>query len=161
MSQEKKTLIVIDSILKQVEGWRLNKRMKSNVAVISVPDASTNGMIHYVKGCLEDISSDTVILHHGTNDLKSGNTSEKIATDRVNLALTIQSEKTKVFISGLTTTNDNLDKKRKEVNQSLERKFLVEKLGFIDNQKINLKILNQSGFHLNEYGTRRLVNNFC
>ena len=135
--------------------------MKSNVSVRSIPGASTNGVIHHVKGWVEDIWPDTVILHHGTNDIKSGNTSEKIATDIVNLALTIQSEKTKVFISGLTTTNDNLDKKRKEVNQSLERKFLVEKLGFIDNQKINLKILNQSGFHLNEYETRRLVNNFC
>ena len=161
MSPEKKNLIVIDSILKQVEGWRLNKRIKSNVAVISDPDASTNGMIHYVKGCLEDISSDTVILHHGTNDLKSGNTSEKIATDIVNLALTIQNEKTKVFISGLTIRNDNLDKRRKEVKQFLERKCLVEKLGFIDNQNINLKMLNQSGLHLNEYGTSRLVNNFC
>ena len=150
-----------DSILKHVEGWRLNKRMKSNVLVRSIPGASTNGMIHHVKGCLEDISPDTAILHHGTNDLKSGNTSEKIATDIVNLALTIQNEKTKVFISGLTIRNDNLDKRRKEVNQFLERKCLVEKLGFIDNQNINLKMLNQSGLHLNEYGTRRLVNNFC
>ena len=50
-------------------------------------------MVHHVKGCLEDISPDTVILHNGTNDLKSGNTSEKIATDIVNLALTIRSEK--------------------------------------------------------------------
>ena len=157
----KNTLIVLNSILKHVEGWRLNKRMKSNVSVRSIPGASTNGMIHHVKGCLEDISPDTVILHHGTNDLKSGNTSEKIATDIVNLALTIQNEKTKVFISGLTIRNDNLDKRRKEVKQFLERKCLVEKLGFIDNQNINLKMLNQSGLHLNEYGTSRLVNNFC
>ena len=35
----------------------------------------------------------------------------------VNLALTIQSEKNKVFISGLTIRNDNLDKRWKEVNQ--------------------------------------------
>ena len=41
-------------------------------------------MIHHVKGCLEDISPDTVILHHGTNDLKSGNTSENIAAYMVN-----------------------------------------------------------------------------
>ena len=111
----KNTLIVLDSILKHVEGWRLNKRMKSNVSVRSIPGASTNGMIHHVKGCLEDISPDTVILHHGTNDLKSGNTSEKIATDIVNLALTIQNEKTKVFISGLTIRNDNLDKRQKSI----------------------------------------------
>ena len=57
--------------------------------------------------------------------------------------------------------NDNLDKRQKEVNQFLERKCLLEKLGFFDNQNINLKMLNQSGLHLNEYGTKRLVNNFC
>ena len=135
--------------------------MKFSVSVRSIPGASTNGMVHHVKGCLEDISPNTVILHHGTNDLKSGNTSEKIATDIVNLALTIQSEKTKVFISGLTIRNDNLNKRRKEVNQLLERKHLVAKLGFIDNQNINLKMLNQSGLHQNEDKTRRLVNNFC
>ena len=118
-------------------------------------------MVYHVKGCLEDISPNAVILHHGTNDLKSGNTSEKIATDIVNLALTTQSQKTKVFISGLTIRNDNFDKRRKEVNQLLERKCLVAKLGFIDNQNINLKMSNQSGLHLNEYGTRMLVNSFC
>ena len=69
--------------------------------------------------------------------------------------------KKQVFISGLTIRNDNLYKRRKEVNQFLERKCSVEKFGFIDNQNINLKMLNQSGLHLNEYGTRRLVNNFC
>ena len=58
----KNTLIVGDSILKHVEDWRLNKMMKSNVLVRSIPGASTNGMIHHVEGCLEDISPDTVIL---------------------------------------------------------------------------------------------------
>ena len=119
----KNTLIVVDFILKHVEGWRLNKRMKSNVLVRSIPGTSTNGKIYHVKECLEDISPDTVILHHVTNDLESGNTSEKIATDIVNLALTIQNEKTKVFISGLTIRNDSLDKRRIEVNQFLERKY--------------------------------------
>ena len=159
MSPEKNTLLVGDSILTHVEGWRLNKRMKSTVSVRSIPGASKSGMAHHVKGCLEDISPDTVILHHGTNDLKSSNTSEKIAADIVNLVLTIQNEKTKVFTSGLTVRKDDLDKRRKEVNQPFERKYLVEKLGFIDNQNINLKMLNQSGLHLNEYGTRGLVKN--
>ena len=72
-----------DFILKHAEGWRLKKRMKSNVSVRSIPGASTNCMIHHVKGCLKDISPDNVSLHHGTNDLKSGNTSEKIAIDIV------------------------------------------------------------------------------
>ena len=73
-------------------------------------------MTHHVKGCLGDISPDIAILHHGTNHLKSDNTSEKTAADIVNLALTIQSEKNKVFISGLTIRNDSLNKRRKKVN---------------------------------------------
>ena len=56
------TLIVGDSILKHVERRRLNERMKSNVSVRSIPSASKNGMVYHVKGCLEDISPDTVIL---------------------------------------------------------------------------------------------------
>ena len=56
--------------------------------------------------------------------------------------------------------NDNLDKRQKEVSQLLERKCLVEKLSFVDNQNMNVKMLNQSRLHLNEYGTWRLVNNF-
>ena len=83
-------------------------------------------MAHHVKGYLEGISPDTVILHHGTNDLKSGNTSEKTATAIIKLALTIQIEKNKVFISGLTIGNDFLHKRRKEINKILGSKCLVE-----------------------------------
>ena len=117
-------------------------------------------MAHHVKGYLGGISPDTVILHHGSNDLKSGDTSEKTATAIIKLALTIQIEKNKVFISELTIGNEFLHKRRKEVNKILESKCLVEKLSFIDNQNINLKMLNQSGLDLNEYETRRLANNF-
>ena len=49
MSPEKSTLTVDDSILKHVEGWHLNKSMKFNVSVKSIPGASTNGMIQHVK----------------------------------------------------------------------------------------------------------------
>ena len=60
----------------------------------------------------------------------------------------------------MTIRYANLDERRKEVNQLLERKYLVEKLSFIDNQNINLNILKESGLYLNEYGTIRLVNSF-
>ena len=51
----KNTLIVGYSILKHVEGWYLNKRMKSIVSVRSIPGASTNGLTHHLKWYLEDI----------------------------------------------------------------------------------------------------------
>ena len=70
-------------------------------------------------------------------------------------------KKKKVLISGLIIKNDNLNKRRKEVHQLLERKNLVEKISFGNNRNINLKMLDQSELSLNEYGTKRLVNNFC
>ena len=70
-------------------------------------------------------------------------------------------KKKKVLISGLIIKNDNLNKRRKEVHQLLERKNLVEKISFGNNRNINLKMLDQSELSLKEYGTKRLVNNFC
>ena len=146
--KKKKTHIVGDYILKNVGRWRLDKRMESTVSVRFIPGASTNGIAHQVKGCLWDISPDTIILHHETNNMKIGNTAEKIANNISNLAVTIRSEKTKALISRL-----------KSLNNFWKKKYFVENLSFIDNQKIK-KMLNQSGLHLNEYGTRRLVKKF-
>ena len=75
----KKTLIVGDSIVKNIEGWRLNKRIKFSVAVKSIPGATTKGMKHHIKGCLEDNSLDSIILHVGTNNLKNKESVEDIA----------------------------------------------------------------------------------
>ena len=122
--------------------------------------ATTNAMIRRLRGCLEDTSPDNLILHHGTNNVKNDNDSEKIASDIVDLGLSVKNEKTMVYISSLIIRNDKLDKKRKEVNDSIKQQCLTNHLCFIDNENINLRMLNKSGLHLNENGTKRLVNNF-
>ena len=80
-TNRKKTLIVGDSIVKNIEGWKLSKRMKSSGAVKSIPGATTKGMKHHIKGCLEDNSPDSVILHVGTNNLKNKEFVEDITND--------------------------------------------------------------------------------
>ena len=57
----KKTLILKDSITKNVDGWRLNQRMKSVVSVRSISGATTKAMKHHVMGCLEDESPATLL----------------------------------------------------------------------------------------------------
>ena len=69
-------------------------------------------------------------------------------------------ENTMVDISNLIIRNDKLDKKQKEVNDFIKHQCLTNYLCFIDIENINLRMLNKSGLHLNEYGTKRLVNNF-
>ena len=54
----KMTVIVGDSIVKNIGEWRHNKIMKSSVAVKLIPGAKTNGTNHHLKECLEDSSPD-------------------------------------------------------------------------------------------------------
>ena len=77
----KKTLIAGDSIVNNIEGWRLNKGIKFSVAVKSIPGATTKGKKHHIKGCLEDNSPDSIILHVGTKNLKNKESVEDIADD--------------------------------------------------------------------------------
>ena len=135
--------------------------MRSTVSVRSIPGATTIGMTHHVKGCLQDTSPDFIILLHGTNDLNRNSTSEEIAYKILNLAASIKTSKNQVFVSGLVIRKDKLNKKGNEVNALLKNKCGIRQMSFIDNKNISLGMLNKSRIHLNETGTTRLVNNFC
>ena len=113
-TNRKKTLIVGDSIIKNIEGWRLNKRMKSSVAVKSIPGATTKGMKHHIKGCLQNNSPDSIILHVGTNNLKNKESVEDIANDITDNAIFIRNEESNVFVSGLTVRNDRLNERQRK-----------------------------------------------
>ena len=160
-TKRKKTLIKGDSIVKIIEGWRLNKRMKSSVDVKSILGATTKGMKHHNKGCLEDNSPDSIILHVGSNNLKNKESAEDIANDIMGFTIFIKNEKTNAFVSGLTVRNDRLNDKEKNVNSLLKRRCDEEKICFVDYTNTNVGMLNNSGLHLNESGATRLVNNFC
>ena len=94
--------------------------MKCTVTVRCIPGATTNAMKHHLKGCLEDSSPNSIILRCGTNNLKSDDNSEKIASDIVNLGLSVKNEKTMIYISSLVIRNEKLDKKRKKVNDFIK-----------------------------------------
>ena len=79
--------------LKNVDGWRLNLMMKSIVSVRSISCATTKAMKHHVLGCLEDESPDTILLHHGTNDLRSEELAEMMVSNIINVALSAKNKK--------------------------------------------------------------------
>ena len=118
-------------------------------------------MKHHIKGCLEDNSLDSIILDVGTNNLKNKEYVEDIANDIMDIVIFIRNEKTNVFVSGLTVRNDRFNDKGKSENSILKRRCGEEKTCFVDNTNINVGMLNNSGLHLNERGTTRLINNFC
>ena len=125
--------------------------MKSSVTIRCIPGATTYALKHHLKRCLEDSSPDGIIHHHGTNNLKSDDNSEKITSNNVNLGLSVKNEKIMVYISSLVIGNDKLDKKRKEVIILLNSKALPNTCFCIDNENINLGMLNKSGLHLKPF----------
>ena len=82
--------------------------MKFTVHAKSIPGAKTKDIKHHVRGCFEDNSPDTAILHFGANNLKNNERAEDIATDIMNLAVSVKKEKKTVAVSGITVRNDKL-----------------------------------------------------
>ena len=79
-------------------------------------------MKHHVMGCLEDESPDAILLHNGTNDIRSEELAEKIGSNIINVALSVKNIKNTVYVPGLTIRNDKYHRKRKEVNVILKKK---------------------------------------
>ena len=77
--------------------------------------------------------------------MKGSNTSENASTDIVNLGVSVKNEKTIVYISSLIIRNEKLDKKWKQVNELIEKQWLVSHLLFLYNENIKLGILNKRG----------------
>ena len=95
-------------------------------------------MKHHVRGCLEDNSPDTAIIHFGTNNLKNNESVEDIATDIMNLAISVKNEQETVVVSGVSVRNDKFNDKGKDVNHLLKRICEVEKIVFVDNSNITV-----------------------
>ena len=109
---------------------------------------------HHIKGCLEDNSPDSILLHVGINNLKNKESVENISNDIMDIATFIRNEKNNVFVSGLTVRNDRINDKGKSVKSLLKRRCDEKKICFVDNTDINVGMLNNSG------PPTCLVNNF-
>ena len=75
----------------------------------------------------EDNSPDTAILHFGTNNLKNNESVEDIATDIMNLNISVKNEKKTVVVFGITVRNNKFNDKGKNVSSLLKRKCEVKK----------------------------------
>ena len=81
----KKTVVVIagDSLIKNVQGWRVSKGMKVKTVVKAFPGASFEDMFDYIKPTIKH-HPEEIILHVRTNYLKNSD-SRKVA-ERIDLS---------------------------------------------------------------------------
>ena len=138
---------------------RLNCKRYKITRDETFPGATTECMKDYVKPTMK-YNPDFVILHTGTNDLKSNKSSEEISNDIIKLALDIKTDQNDIVVSGILARNDDM-KKVKEVNNFLKIKRSTYGLAFLNNLNIvPKKHLNGSGVHINYNRTVALGNNF-
>ena len=153
--------LIGDSLIKNIEAHKMKRCMKSNekIYVKSFPGAKIADMIDHAKPS-QRYNPDQIILHTGTNDLRTQKTAEEILNEIITLALEIKKDDNEIIVSGIIARNDEHNEKGKEVNSALKTKCNIYSLGFMDNSNIMInKHLNGSGVHLNYNGTIALANN--
>ena len=102
-----------------------------------------------------------IILHCGTNDLRSKVTPKDIAEEIIDLGNSMKTNENSVIISALVPRGDQWHNKAMEVNKFLKQLCVSQDFYFIDNSNIEAEYhLNRSRIHLNREGTRILAKNF-
>ena len=101
------------------------------------------------------LSLKQIILHCGTNNLRSSEDPENIAKNIMNLPKNIKTDTAKVAVAGIIPRRDTFNLKAKQVNETLKN------ISFIPHHGINTRFyLNSCGLHLNDKGATRLTQNF-
>ena len=76
-------------------------------------------IVDHVKPTMCDDKPDNVILHSGTDDLRSEKTASQIARSTNELAMSLKDNDNSVMVSGIVPRHGNLSSKAKEVNNHL------------------------------------------
>ena len=130
---------------------KLNHKCLAKVPPFSL--AKVRCMHDYVKSSVRDFNPDHIILHCGTNDLRSERTASQIARLIMELALTLKYENNKISMSLIVPRNDNINNKANEVNSRLIHMCAERNISYIDHtNSIQAKNhLNESKLHFNRY----------
>ena len=111
------TIIAGDSKVKHLHGESIaNITSRDNIILVKpFPGARTKAMKHYVSPDLEK-KPDLVILHTGTNDLKSVSSPEEIANEIISLALSVKEKGHQIAVSRILPRGDSPKKLRMLTN---------------------------------------------
>ena len=153
-------MILGDSIVKRIQGRKLERKVKQNVIVKSFPGAKLDCMSHYTIATFKS-NPDRIIIHCGTSNLKMDETPEAIAEKTIELPKSVKSTTNVVVISSIVPRRDKLADKGSKVNGIVENfckedetiKFMRQKS--LDSKKH----IGKDGVHLNNFGITQIVKN--
>ena len=142
--------------MKKLNGYLLTKKIKHKVVVKvrTFTTAKVSCMQDHVKPTIRDINPQQIILHVGTNDLKTERTASQIAESMIDLTISLKNNGNTIAASGIVASLDELNNKAAKVNNRLglmgkqRRSPYIPHCETIDPNKH----LNESNLRLNPYG---------
>ena len=136
-------------------------KRKHKVTAKAFGGSTIKNMEHYSKPPLEK-NPELVILHIGTNDIKSDKSPSEIASNIHKLTKEMEQGKRKVAISALIPRNDSEDLTKKSNMVNIELRKLCEGNGtdLIKHTALTTRHLNGSNLHLNRFGTTIFARDF-
>ena len=154
-------MILGDSIVKHVNGWLLSKSLKNERAsVLSFSEVSSKQMMTYVKPAIEE-KPDFIILHTGTNDLRSNDNPEEIANSIVGVAVSCKENGLEVVVSAILPRRDKLNEKGTVVNEKTKELCMEKDIYFLEHRNFDARShLNGSKLHPNKKGSGILASNY-
>ena len=104
---------------------------------------------------------DGIIIMCATNNLRR-QTPHKTTNKIIKLAVETKRRVKNVAVSAIIrrTDSEELEWKRKQVNQLVEQGLKTNEISFIKHDNIQIKHLDHWGLHLNMHGANRLTSNF-
>ena len=160
------SIFLAKALLKKLNGYLLTRKIKRKhlVKVRSFSGAKISCMTDHVKPTLRDINPDNIILHAGTNDLRTENTASQIAKAIIDLATSLKNDDNTVTMSitVIVARLGDSNNKANEVNCRLVVMCNERNISFLSHdERIDpSKHLNKSKLHLNSNGIKILAENF-
>ena len=155
--------IVGDSLVKDIQSYRMNEATGNTEEKIFVKPFSgaTVDCLNSQGYPANKRDPGKIILHCGTNDLRSKATRKDIAEEIADLGKSMKTNANEVIISGLVPKGGQGHSKTMEVNRFLRFICVFQDFYYVDNTNIEPGYhLNRSRIELNIEGTRILANNF-
>ena len=93
---------------------------------------------------------DPVIIHIGTNDLRSSQDPETIAKNIIDIAKNSTTNKNEILVSSIVPRRDNLNGKGRQVNNILQKLCVENDFAYVNHDIIKPpQHCNYGGVHLN------------
>ena len=159
---KKRSIAVLsDSMLKDVEAFKMREAFGRNekIYIKTFSGATIQDMYDYIKPSLK-FKNDLIVIHTGTNSLRTTKGAEDIANEILNLAKSIKIKSNEIMISEIIPRRDRLNTKAAKVNDFLKNVCIVNNIHFIGHSNISsTHHLNAGGLHLNINGTYKVAQN--